>query len=120
MKQIFRQPDNRIYPVQIPDQIFSDIFLRPAAEQHTMGQQYRHPAILFVHVVNHMLHKRQVRMGLRRQLAHAAVARIIQIFRVRIPFQAIGRIADLDGQLQLIPVSIIDQGITLSTSDCVG
>ena len=91
-EEVDRKPNDSVNDVQFLYKVPPDRLLGSAPEQNSVGQQDGDSAII-IHVVNHMLHKCQIRMGLRRQLAHAAITGIIQI---------IGSIGGVRGRIRRI------------------
>ena len=120
MEQVGRKPNDGIQPVQCVDQVLADVLLSISTEQHTVRQQHGHTAILFVHVMHHVLQESKVGMTLRGQLARTGIAGIVQHGGGRIPLQGIRGIADLNGHrnnlaapgfLVLFVILVLQQGI---------
>jgi len=95
MKQICRKSDYCIQAVQVFDDVFSNSFLRSTTEQYTMRQQYSNASVIFVHMINHVFHKCEIRLSFRCQFSCSGIAWVIFKLFIRRPFQRIRRIAHL-------------------------
>ena len=95
MKQVCRKSDDCIQSVQIFDDIFSNGFFRASTEQYAVRQQHSNASIIFVHMINHVFHKCEIRLSFRCQFSCSGIARVIFKLFIRRPFQRVRRIANL-------------------------
>src|SRR5699024_669460 len=110
-EEVCRKTNDGIQHIQLLDEVLADYLFGSATEENTMREKNNSSSV-FIHVVDHVLHKGKVRLALRSKLAILVESSVFHELHIGRPIRGVRRIGNLNTEL-LVAKIIMLQGVSV-------